>query len=131
MLPPTTPRSPPSRPRSASNVAVAQALSALQAAALAGNSTAYAAATKDLEKALVTIYTQAGSAARIRARPWFGRLRAGDASRGQPGSRAFVCAAHSLLLPGTASKYQRLLSSSAMPRGPPALPGPITQCPII
>lgn len=43
----------------ATNVAAGQALSALQAAALAGNSTGFAAATKDLEKAIVTIWAQA------------------------------------------------------------------------
>ncbi|PSC73557.1 Fe-assimilating 1 [Micractinium conductrix] len=43
----------------ATNVAVAKAMAAMQAAAAAGDDAAYEAASKDLEKAIVTIFVQA------------------------------------------------------------------------
>ena len=48
---------------SATNVAVAKAMAAMQAAAAAGDDAAYEAASKDLEKAIVTIFVQVRGAA--------------------------------------------------------------------
>lgn len=44
----------------AANVAVAEALKKLQAAAKAGDTAAYSAAARDLDKAVVVIFTQVG-----------------------------------------------------------------------
>lgn len=81
-------------PRSATNVAAGQALSALQAAALAGNSTGFAAATKDLEKAIVTIWAQARPAAPpacLLPGPNRGMHRAGRRSLCARGTRQARC----------------------------------------